>query len=127
MNRTIISTDRAPSAIGPYSQGVLVGKTAYLSGQIPLVPGGADLIDGPFAEHVRQVFRNLSAVAEAAGSSLSQAVKLTVYLTDLANFAEVNRVMEEVFEPPYPARAAIGVKELPREAAVEIDAVLHLD
>lgn len=127
MNRTIITTDRAPAAIGPYSQGVLVGKTAYLSGQIPLVPGGANLIDGPFPEHVRQVLKNLSAVAEAAGSSLAQAVKLTVYLTDLKNFAEVNRVMEEFFKPPYPARAAIGVKALPREAAVEIDAVLYLD
>ena len=127
MSRSIIHTDKAPAAIGPYSQAVRAGSTVYLSGQIPLAPGATELVDGSFREQVRQVFRNLAAVAEAAGSDFSKLLKLTIYLTDLANFSEVNKIMEEFFQPPYPARAAVGVKELPKGATVEMDAILLVD
>lgn len=124
MTREAIHTDQAPDAIGTYSQAVRVGDTVYLSGQIPLVPGTMQLHDGPFADQVRQVFNNLAAVCRAAGGELADIAKLTIYLTDLEHFAEVNAVMAEFFTAPYPARAAVGVRQLPKGAAVEMDAVL---
>ncbi|NJN48470.1 MAG: RidA family protein [Candidatus Competibacteraceae bacterium] len=126
MPRDIISTPHAPAAIGTYSQAVKVGDTVYLSGQIPLDPVTTELVEGMDAQ-IRRVFDNLSAVAEAAGGSLAKTVKLTIFLTDLSHFALVNQVMAEYFQPPYPARAAIGVATLPRNAQVEMDAVLVLD
>lgn len=126
MPRQIIHTDKAPAAIGTYSQAVRVGDTVYLSGQIPLVPATMELAGPEVDIQIRQVLDNLAAVAEAAGGSLADAVRLTVYLTDLANFPLVNEVMAEYFSEPWPARAAIGVAALPRNAAVEIDAVLVL-
>ncbi len=126
MPRQIIHTDKAPAAIGTYSQAVRVGDTVYLSGQIPLVPATMELAGPQVDLQIRQVLDNLAAVAEAAGGSLADAVRLTVYLTDLANFSLVNEAMAEYFSEPWPARAAIGVAALPRNAAVEIDAVLVL-
>ena len=126
MKKEIISTDNAPKAIGTYSQAVKVGDTVYLSGQIPLDPSTMNVVDGPFENHVRRVFDNLLAVANAAGGDFTHIVKLNIYLTDLANFARVNEVMAEYFAEPYPARAAVGVKELPKGVAVEMDAVLVL-
>lgn len=126
MTRQIIHTDKAPAAIGTYSQAVRVGDVVYLSGQIPLVPASMELVGEDVESQIRQVFDNLAAVAEAAGGALADAVRLTVYLTDLANFPLVNEVMAEYFSEPYPARAAIGVAALPRNAAVEIDAILVL-
>ena len=126
MKKEIISTDKAPAAIGTYSQAVKVGDTVYLSGQIPLDPATMEVVDGPFENHVRRVFDNLLAVAKAAGGDLSNVVKLNIYLTDLGNFAKVNEAMAEYFDAPYPARAAIGVKELPKGVDVEMDAVLVL-
>jgi reactive intermediate/imine deaminase len=127
MTREIIQTDRAPQAIGTYSQAVRSGNTVYLSGQIPLVPETMELLEGDMEAQVRRVFDNLAAVAEAAGGSLTDVVKLNVFLTDLGDFAIVNEVMAAYFQPPYPARAAIGVAALPRGAQVEMDAVLELD
>ncbi|MCB1762424.1 MAG: RidA family protein [Gammaproteobacteria bacterium] len=127
MAREIIHTDSAPKAIGTYSQAVKSGNRVYLSGQIPLSPESMTLVEGDFAVQVRQVFNNLQAVAVAAGGSLQDVVKLNVFLTDMSNFTLVNQVMAEYFQEPYPARAAIGVAELPRGAAVEMDAVLELD
>jgi reactive intermediate/imine deaminase len=121
-----VHTDKAPAAIGTYSQAVKASRTVYLSGQIPLIPGTMDLVDGSMEEQVRQVFSNLSAVAEAAGGNLGCAVKLTVYLVDLADFATVNAVMETFFTEPYPARAAVEVSALPKGARVEVDAILVL-
>lgn len=126
MKREIISTDKAPAAIGTYSQAVKVGDTVYLSGQIPLDPKTMDVVEGPFENRVRRVFENLLAVTKAAGGDFSNIVKLNIYLTDLANFAKVNEVMAEYFAEPYPARAAVGVKELPKGVPVEMDAVLVL-
>ena len=126
MAREIISTDRAPAAIGTYSQAVKVGDTVYLSGQIPLDPATMQLVQG-FEAQTRRVFDNLQAVAQAAGGELKHFVKVNVYLTDLANFATVNSVMAEYFTQPYPARAAIGVAALPKGVQVEADAVLVLD
>jgi reactive intermediate/imine deaminase len=126
MTREIIQTDRAPQAIGTYSQAVRSGKTVYLSGQIPLVPESMELVAGDMEAQVRRVFDNLSAVAEAAGGSLADVVKLNVFLPDLGHFAVVNAVMAEYFQPPYPARAAVGVATLPRGAQVEMDAVMEL-
>jgi reactive intermediate/imine deaminase len=126
MARQIIHTDRAPAAIGPYSQAVRVGETVYLSGQIPLVPGTGELVTGDIQTQARQVFANLAAVAEAAGGGLSDLVRLTIYLTDLAHFPLVNEVMAETFAEPYPARAAIGVAALPKGAAIEMDAIMVL-
>lgn len=120
-----IHTDAAPQAIGTYSQAVRCGDTVYMSGQIGLDPKTMQMVDGIDAQIVR-VFENLKAVAAAAGGSLDEAVRVTVYLTDLANFARVNEVMANYFRQPYPARAAVGVASLPRGAQVEIDAVLHL-
>lgn len=125
MTRTIVSTTKAPAAIGTYSQAVKVGDTVYISGQIGLDPATMQMAEGFDAQTVR-VFDNLKAVAEAAGGSLADAVKLTIFLTDLSNFAKVNEVMARYFAEPYPARAAVGVKELPRGAVVEADAVLVL-
>ncbi len=123
-NRAIIHTDNAPAAIGTYSQAVKVGSTVYLSGQIPLVPSTMEMVDGDFKAQVEQVFENLSAVCQAAGGSLQQIVKLNIFLTDLSNFATVNEIMARYFEQPYPARAAIGVAELPKGSAVEMDGIL---
>lgn len=125
MPRQIISTPNAPAAIGTYSQAVKVGDTVYMSGQIGLDPVSMQMVDGIDAQIVR-VFENLKAVAEAAGTTLAAAVKLNIYLTDLAHFAKVNETMARYFQQPYPARAAVGVKELPRGALVEADAVLVL-
>ena len=127
MTREIIHTDRAPKAIGPYSQAVRAGNAVYLSGQIPLDPKTMELATGDIEKEIRQVFENLKAVAEASSGSLAQAVKVNVYLTDLANFAKVNEIMAQYISPPYPARAAVGVAQLPRGARVEIECVLHLD
>ncbi len=126
MSRQIIQTDKAPQAIGTYSQAVRVDNTVYLSGQIPLVPESMELVEGDMNAQIRRVFDNLAAVAEAAGGSLADLVKLNVFLTDLANFPQVNEIMAEYFQQPYPARAAIGVAALPKDAAVEMDAVLML-
>ena len=127
MSKTIIATEQAPAAIGTYSQAVRVADTVYLSGQIPLVPETMVLVAGGFDEQARQVFRNLLAVTTAAGGNLDKLVKLTVYLTDLGNFQTLNKVMEEFFTPPFPARAAIGVSELPKLALVEVEAILVFD
>ena len=127
MAREIISTDKAPQAIGTYSQAVKAGKTVYLSGQIPLVPETMAMVDGDIEQQIRRVFDNLGAVAEAAGGSLADIVKLNIFLVDLANFATVNEVMAEYFAEPYPARAAIGVASLPKGAGVEMDGVMELD
>ena len=124
MNRSFISTTEAPTAIGTYSQAVKVGQTTYLSGQIPLNPNTMELVSGDIEMEIRQAFQNLSAVCEAAGGNLNQLAKLNVFLTDLAFFPSVNKIMEELFTAPFPARAAIGVAELPKGARVEIDGVL---
>ena len=126
MSRQIIATSKAPAAIGTYSQAVRVGDTVYLSGQIGLDPVSMTLADG-FAAQAVQVFENLKAVAEAAGGSLADAVKLNLYLTDLGNFATLNEIMARYCSEPFPARAAVGVASLPRGAVVEADAVLVLD
>jgi reactive intermediate/imine deaminase len=125
MARSTVSTPNAPAAIGTYSQAVRAGKTLYLSGQIGLDPATGRLVDG-IENQILRVFENLKAVAEAAGGSLADAVKLTVYLTDLAHFARVNEIMSAYFEQPYPARAAVGVAALPRGALIEADAILVL-
>lgn len=124
MSKHAIDTPKAPAAIGTYSQGIRTDAAIWLSGQLPLDPATGQLLTGEMRDQVRQVFRNLAAVAEAAGSSLDHAVKVTVFLTDLSHFAVVNEVMAEFFTKPYPARAAIGVASLPRGATVEADAVL---
>lgn len=126
MSREIISTDQAPQAIGTYSQAVRCGDTVYLSGQIPLVPETMEMVVGDIEAQIRRVFDNLQAVARAAGGSLADVAKLNVFLIDLTNFPIVNRVMAEYFTEPYPARAAIGVAALPKDAGVEMDAVLEL-
>ncbi len=126
MQKTVIKTDRAPAAIGTYSQAVRAGNTVYLSGQIPLDPDSGELVTGDIAVQIRQVFDNLTAVAEAAGGNLDDAVKLTVYLTDLGHFSAVNEIMAEYFSEPYPARAAVGIASLPRNAEVEAEAILSV-
>jgi len=126
MPRQIITTDKAPSAIGTYSQAVRAGATVYLSGQIALVPGTTAMVTGGVGAEIRQVLENLRAVCEAAGGTLADIVKLNIYLVDLGHFAEVNTIMAEYFQEPYPARAAVGVASLPRDAAVEMDAVMVL-
>jgi reactive intermediate/imine deaminase len=126
MSREIISTNNAPQAIGTYSQAVKVGDTVYISGQIPLVPETMEVLDSEFVDHVRLVFTNLSAIAEAAGGSLNDFVKVNVFLTDLNNFTTVNKVMEEFFTKPFPARAAVEVSALPKGVSVEADAVMVL-
>ena len=125
-NRAIIATPKAPAAIGPYSQAVKVGNTVWLSGQIPLDPQTMELVAGDTAAQARQVFANLAAVAEAAGGSLDDAVKINISLTDLGDFGAVNAAMEESFAEPYPARACVQVAALPKGASVEIEAILAL-
>jgi reactive intermediate/imine deaminase len=127
MNKRRIHTDDAPKAIGTYSQAIQTGKTVYLSGQIPLDPASMKVVDGPIDQQIEQVFKNLTAVAEAAGGSLANIAKLNVYLADLSHFPHVNEIMARFFEEPYPARAAIGVAALPLGVPVEIDAILVLD
>ncbi len=126
MSKQPIHSSHAPAAIGPYSQAIRAGNTVYLSGQIPLEPQTMELVKGDIRAQIRQVFDNLAAVAAAAGGTLDNAVRLTVYLTDLANFPLVNEIMAEYCKEPYPARAAIGVAQLPRGAAVEVDGILVL-
>ncbi len=127
MEREIINTARAPQAIGTYSQAVKVGSTVYLSGQIPLDPASMQLVGSDMRAQISRVFDNLQAVAEAAGGTLGDVVKLNIFLTDLAHFPLVNEIMSEYFSEPYPARAAIGVAALPKDAGVEMDAVMQLD
>ena len=126
MAKEIISTEDAPQAIGTYSQAVKTGSTVYMSGQIPLIPETMEMIEGDIRQQIHRVFQNLQAVAKAAGGDLSDVVKLNVFLTDLTNFPQVNEVMAEYFQQPYPARAAIGVAALPKDAGVEMDAVMEL-
>jgi reactive intermediate/imine deaminase len=124
MSREVIATPDAPDAIGTYSQAIKVNGAVYLSGQIPLVPGTMEMVEGGIEQQVHQVFRNLQAVAVAAGGDLGDLVKLNVFLTDLSNFPLINEIMSSYFREPYPARAAIGVAALPRNAAVEMDAIM---
>jgi len=127
MTKKAIHTDDAPAAIGTYSQAIDASGFVFLSGQIPLDPATMDVVDGDFEARARRVFDNLAAVAAAAGGSLGDVVKLTVFLTDLGNFATVNAVMEDYFHKPFPARAAVGVASLPKGVDVEADAILFLD
>jgi reactive intermediate/imine deaminase len=124
MNRSTISTDKAPAAIGTYSQAVKVGNTVYLSGQIPLVPGTMEMVTESFEAQAVQVFENLKAVAEAADGSLADFAKITILLSDLKYFAQVNEVMARYFSEPYPARAAYAVKALPKDADIEVEAIM---
>jgi reactive intermediate/imine deaminase len=126
MSRQTIHTSHAPQAIGPYSQAVRAGDTVYLSGQIPFDPATMQLVSGDIEAEIRQVFENLKAVAEASGGSLANAVKVNVFLTDLGHFAKVNEIMATYCTQPFPARAAVGVAQLPRGARVEIECVLYL-
>ena len=126
MSKVIISTEQAPAAIGTYNQAVKVGTTVYLSGQIPLVPDTMEVISEDFTEQAQQVFKNLTAVCEAAGGELQDMVKVNIFLTDLSNFATVNEVMSQHFATPYPARAAIGVRELPKGVQIEIDGIMEI-
>ncbi len=123
-NRSIVETSNAPSAIGTYSQAVKVNNTVYLSGQIPLIPETMELVDGDFEAQAHQVFKNLSAVCQASGGDIQKIVKLNIYLTDLGNFPIVNEVMAQYFEQPYPARAAIGISQLPKGSLIEADGIL---
>lgn len=127
MSKKVIHTDNAPAAIGSYSQAIQVNNIVYLSGQIPLQPESMQLVSDNFAEQAHQVFKNLRAVAEAAGGSLNHFVKLNAYLTDLNNFATFNEVMSQYFRAPYPARAAVEVSALPKGALVEAEGVMALD
>jgi reactive intermediate/imine deaminase len=123
-NKAVINTDKAPAAIGPYSQAIKAGNTVYLSGQIPLDPATMELVSDDFEAQARQVFTNLKAVCEEAAGSLGEIVKINLYLVELGNFAIVNQVMEEFLTPPFPARAAVGVKALPKGAQVEAEAIM---
>ncbi len=124
--KTIINTENAPSAIGTYSQAVKVNNTVYLSGQIPLVASSMEVVSDDFAKQAHQVFKNLSAVCEAAGGTLNDMVKVNIFLIDLSQFATVNEIMSQYFEQPYPARAAVQVSRLPKDVAIEIDGVMEL-
>ncbi|GGO66214.1 RidA family protein [Bowmanella pacifica] len=126
MSKSVIHTDRAPKAIGTYSQAVKSGTTVYLSGQIPLVPETMEMVSEDFEAQARQVFENVKAVCEAAGGSTNDLTKVNIFLIDLSNFAKVNEIMSQYFKQPYPARAAIGVKELPKGSQIEIDGVMEL-
>ena len=126
MSKKAIHTNTAPAAIGTYSQAIEAARIVFLSGQIPLVPDTMEIVDGDFEARARQVFKNLRAVAKAAGGDLNNATKITVFMTDLANFATVNSVMEEFFEQPFPARAAVGVSSLPKGVDIEADAILAI-
>ncbi len=129
MKKHIISTSKAPAAVGTYSQAVAVtaGTTVYLSGQIPLVPETMEVVEGNIQDQIHQVFKNLTAVCQEAGGDLSNIVKLNIFLTDLNNFAVLNEIMSSYFDQPYPARAAIGVNELPKGVSVEMDGVMVID
>ena len=127
MSREVIHTDKAPQAIGTYSQAVKINDTVYLSGQIPLVPETMELVEGDIKTQIKRVFDNLQAVAQAAGGDLNDIAKLNIFLTDLANFPIVNETMAEYFNQPYPARAAIGVASLPKAAEVEMDAIMVVE
>lgn len=124
INKAVISTENAPAAIGTYSQAIKVNNTVYLSGQIPLDPETMTVVEGGIAAEINQVFKNLAAVCEEAGGALQNIVKLNIFLTDLSNFATVNEIMAQHFNEPYPARAAIGVKELPKGVGVEMDGIV---
>jgi reactive intermediate/imine deaminase len=126
MQKNIISTQNAPQAIGTYSQAISVstGRTVYLSGQIPLIPDSMQMIEGDITAQIHQVFKNLSAVCKSAQGTLADIVKLNIYLTDLTNFAKINEIMALYFQTPYPARAAVGIRELPKNALVEMDAIM---
>lgn len=124
--KTIINTENAPSAIGTYSQAVKIKNTVYLSGQIPLVPATMEVVSEDFTEQAHQVFKNLSAVCEAAGGEINDMVKVNIFLMDLSQFATVNEIMSQYFEQPYPARAAVQVARLPKDVAIEIDGVMEL-
>lgn len=126
MSKVIVATDKAPAAIGPYSQAVKIGTTVYLSGQIPLQAETMELVSEDFREQAVQVFKNLSAVCEAAGGELQDMVKVQIYLPDLGQFSIVNEVMADFFSQPYPARAALGVRALPKGAQIEIDGIMEL-
>ena len=126
MSKSVINTDRAPQAIGTYSQAIKSGTTVYLSGQIPLDPATMEMVSEQFEAQARQVFENVKAVCEAAGGSTNDLVKVNIYLTDLSNFATVNEIMSQYFKQPYPARDAIGVRALPKGAQIEIDGVMEL-
>jgi reactive intermediate/imine deaminase len=125
-NKAVIHTDKAPAAIGTYSQAVKAGNTVYLSGQIPLIPETMELVEGGFEAQADQVFKNISAVVEASGAELADIVKLNIYLTDLSNFPIINEVMSRYFQQPYPARAAVGISELPKGSLVEIEGIVVL-
>ena len=129
MKKHIISTSKAPAAVGTYSQAVAItaGTTVYLSGQIPLVPETMEVVEGDIEDQIHQVFKNLTAVCKEAGGNLSNIVKLNIFLTDLNNFAVLNEIMSSYFDQPYPARAAIGVNELPKGVSVEMDGVMVID
>ena len=127
MSRKPVHTDEAPGAIGTYSQAIACGKTVYLSGQIPMDPKTMALVEGGIEPQIQQMFKNLAAVAKASGGSLAHAAKITIYMTDLTQFAKVNEIMAQYFAKPYPARATVGVAALPKGAAVEADAILVLD
>jgi reactive intermediate/imine deaminase len=127
MSREIIQTNKAPQAIGTYSQAIKLNKTVYISGQIPLIPETMELVEGDIAVHIRRVFDNLKSIAQAAGGDLKDVAKLNIFLVDLSHFPTVNEVMAEYFTEPYPARAALGVASLPKDAQVEMDAVLELE
>ena len=126
MTRKAIHTDKAPQAIGTYSQAVRAGDTVYISGQVPFDPATGNLVEGDIEAEIRRCFENLKAIAQAAGAGLDRAVKFTVFLTDFAHFAKVNEVMATYIDKPYPARAAVGVAQLPKGARVEIECVLHV-
>lgn len=126
MTKQTIHTDSAPAALGTYSQAIKVGQFVFMSGQVPLVPATMEVVEGDFAARARQVFDNLKAVAEEAGGSLNDAVKITIFLTDLGNFATVNEVMAEYCDKPYPARAAVQVSALPKGVDIEADAILAI-
>lgn len=126
MSKSVIHTDRAPQAIGTYSQAIKSGTTVYLSGQIPLLPASMEMVSEDFVEQATQVFENIKAVCEAAGGTTNDLVKVNIFLIDLGNFATVNEIMSRYFKQPYPARAAIGVKALPKGAQIEIDGVMEL-
>ena len=126
MSKSVINTDKAPKAIGPYSQAIKCGTTVYLSGQIPLVPETMEIVSEDFEQQAQQVFKNIQAVCEAAGGSTNDLAKVNIFLTDLSNFAKVNDIMSQYFSQPYPARAAVQVSALPKGVQIEIDGVLAL-
>lgn len=125
--KQIVGTNKAPQAVGTYSQAVKAGNTIYFSGQIPLDPETMEMVNGDFKNHVHRVFKNISAIAKAAGGSLTQIVKLTIYLTNIENFSVIDEVIKNYYEAPYPARSVVAVKQLPKHSLIEIDAIMVLD